>query len=41
MKRVVITSVGAVTPVGLDAESMWQNVKQGKHGFAPISSFDT
>ena len=27
MKRVVITSVGAVTPVGLDAESIYEKVK--------------
>lgn len=41
MRRVVVTSMGAVTPVGLDTESFWESVLQGRHGFAPISSFDT
>ena len=40
-KRVVITSMGAVTPVGLDVESTWKSMVEGRHGFAPITSFDT
>ncbi|MEM1485205.1 beta-ketoacyl-ACP synthase II [Oscillospiraceae bacterium PP1C4] len=40
MKRVVITSTGAVTPVGLNTESFWNSLVQGKHKFAPISAFD-
>ena len=31
MKRVVITSVGAVTPVGLDAESIYEKIIYFKH----------
>lgn len=41
MKRVVITSTGAVTPVGLNTESFWDSLVRGRHGFAPISAFDT
>lgn len=40
MRRVVITAVGAVTPVGGNVADTWERVKAGKHGFAPISSFD-
>lgn len=40
MKRVVITSTGAVTPIGLDTQTLWGNIVQGHHGFAPITSFD-
>lgn len=41
MKRVVITSTGAVTPVGLDTHTLWDSIVQGRHGFSPITSFDT
>jgi 3-oxoacyl-[acyl-carrier-protein] synthase II len=38
--RVVVTGIGAVTPVGLDAQSTWQNLIAGKSGIAPITLFD-
>ena len=41
MKRVVITGLGAVTPVGNDVDSMWDSIVAGKHGFGPITRFDT
>lgn len=40
MKRVVVTGMGAVTPIGNNVEEFWSGVKQGKIGFAPISRFD-
>lgn len=40
-KRVVVTGMGAVTPIGNSVESFWESVKQEKIGFAPITHFDT
>lgn len=40
MKRAVITGVGAVTPVGIGKEVMWQNIKDGVSGIGIISKFD-
>jgi len=40
LRRVVITGIGAVTALGLSAESTWERVKEGKHGFTRISAFD-
>ena len=40
MKRVVITGVGAITPVGNDAATMWENMKSGVCGIGTISKFD-
>jgi 3-oxoacyl-[acyl-carrier-protein] synthase II len=37
---VVITGLGAVTPLGNDAESSWQNLTAGKSGAAPIEQWD-
>ena len=39
-RRVVITGLGAVTPVGLTAPESWQAVKNGGCGIAPITQFD-
>lgn len=39
-RRVVITGVGAVTPLGNDIESSWENLVCGKSGIAPITLFD-
>ena len=39
-RRVVITGLGAVTPVGLTASESWQAVKDGVCGIAPITQFD-
>lgn len=40
-RRVVVTGIGAVTPVGNSAKETWENLKAGKNGIAPISLFDT
>lgn len=40
-KRVVITGLGAVTPIGNDVSSMWQNMMKGTNGIGMISLFDT
>ena len=39
-RRVVITGMGVVSPVGLDLESTWTNLLAGKSGGGPITSFD-
>ncbi len=39
-RRVVITGLGLVTPVGLDVESSWAAVQAGKSGIGPITRFD-
>jgi 3-oxoacyl-[acyl-carrier-protein] synthase II len=39
-KRVVITGIGAVTPVGNDAFTSWENIKNGVSGIAPITRVD-
>lgn len=40
-KRVVVTGLGAVTPIGNSVDSFWDSIKAGKIGFAPITRFDT
>ena len=40
MKRVVITGMGAITPIGLNVEEFWNSVKEGKTGFDKITHFD-
>lgn len=40
-KRVVVTGIGAITPLGNDAFSTWENIKKGVSGIAPITRFDT
>ena len=40
MKRVVITGLGAITPIGNNVASFWQNLKAGNSGAAPIQKFD-
>jgi len=39
-KRVVITGIGAVTPLGLTAEETWKNIKEGKSGIGPLTRRD-
>ena len=41
LKRVVVTGLGAVTPVGNTPEETWQSLVAGKSGAAPITHFDT
>lgn len=40
MKRVVVTGMGALTPLGNTAEESWENLKAGKSGAGPITHFD-
>ena len=40
MNRVVITGIGVITPVGNDAETFWENIKNGVCGIGKISRFD-
>ena len=40
MKRVVITGMGGVTPVGIGADAIWDNVVNGRSGIGPITLFD-
>ena len=41
MKRVVITGMGAITPVGNDLRSFWDGIVKGENGIGPITRFDT
>jgi 3-oxoacyl-[acyl-carrier-protein] synthase II len=40
MRRVVVTGVGALSPVGNDAPSSWQSLLAGRSGIGPITRFD-
>jgi 3-oxoacyl-[acyl-carrier-protein] synthase II len=40
IRRVVVTGVGIVAPVGLDTKSAWENILAGKSGIQPITHFD-
>ncbi len=40
MRRVVITGLGAITPIGLTVEEFWTNLCQGVSGVGPITRFD-
>lgn len=40
-RRVVVTGLGALTPIGLSVEDFWNQMMEGKSGAAPIQSFDT
>lgn len=40
MRRVVVTGMGAITPIGLDVDSFWRAIKNKEIGFAPITHFD-
>ncbi|MGD1992115.1 MAG: beta-ketoacyl synthase N-terminal-like domain-containing protein, partial [Anaerolineae bacterium] len=39
-KRVVITGLGAVTPLGNDVPTLWENLLAGRSGVGPITHFD-
>ena len=41
MRKVVVTGIGMVTPVGNSTEETWKSVKEGKCGIAPITLYDT
>ena len=40
LKRVVVTGIGALTPLGNNVEESWENLKKGVSGAAPITHFD-
>ena len=40
LKRVVVTGMGAITPIGNSVDEFWGSVKEQKIGFAPITHFD-
>lgn len=39
-RRVVVTGMGAITPIGLSVDEFWDSIKQGKTGFGAITKFD-
>jgi len=39
-RRVAVTGLGAVTPVGNDAQSTWESLKAGRSGITRITTFD-
>ncbi|HJX25865.1 MAG TPA: beta-ketoacyl synthase N-terminal-like domain-containing protein, partial [Chthoniobacterales bacterium] len=40
-RRVVITGLGVVTPVGNTVETFWKNLTEGRSGIGKIQAFDT
>ncbi len=40
-RRVVVTGMGAITPIGLTVDEYWQGLINGKSGFGPITGFDS
>ena len=40
-RRVVVTGMGAITPVGLNVNDFWSSLQEGKHGFGTITKFDS
>ncbi len=40
MRRVVVTGMGAITPIGLSVDAFWKSVKESKIGIGPITKFD-
>ena len=40
-RRVVVTGLGAVTPIGNTVEEFWKGIREGKVGIGPITRFDT
>ena len=39
-RRVVVTGLGMITPVGIDTEASWQGLIAGKSGIGPITQFE-
>lgn len=39
--RVVVTGIGAITPVGIGKDQFWNSLREGKSGVGPITRFDT
>ncbi|HBV52905.1 MAG TPA: beta-ketoacyl-[acyl-carrier-protein] synthase II, partial [Clostridiales bacterium] len=40
MKRVVVTGIGAVTPIGNDIQSLYEGLREGRNGIGYITRFD-
>jgi 3-oxoacyl-[acyl-carrier-protein] synthase II len=40
MRRVVITGVGPITPIGIGKEAFWESIKNKKSGIGPVTTFD-
>lgn len=40
MKRVVVTGIGAITPIGNNIDTFWEGLKNGANGAGPITKFD-
>lgn len=40
-RRVVVTGLGAVTPLGNNVKDFWAGIREGKVGIGPITKFDT
>lgn len=40
-RRVVVTGIGAISPIGNDAQTMWENAKKGTNGIDFVKGFDT
>lgn len=40
MRRVVVTGMGAITPIGLSVDDFWNGVREHRTGFGPITKFD-
>ena len=40
-RRVVVTGLGAITPIGNNVEEFWKGIKENKCGIAQITEFDT
>ena len=41
MRRVVVTGLGLVTPLGNGVEHSWKGIVEGRSGIRPITTFDT
>ena len=41
MRRVVVTGLGCVSPVGNSVEETWNSIKEGKSGVGPITHYDS
>lgn len=40
-RRVVVTGMGAVTPIGNNVRDFWAGIREGRVGIGPITRFDT
>ncbi|HYH46202.1 MAG TPA: beta-ketoacyl-[acyl-carrier-protein] synthase family protein, partial [Thermoanaerobaculia bacterium] len=40
-RRIAVTGIGVVTPIGIGKDELWQGLLAGRSGFAPVESFDT